>query len=120
MTLNLVVPLYARFCLGSCKVGRNGIAVGHHRGTSSLKLKKIVSDHTSTGDLLLTRPHDRDGPEEHPDGVPAADGVAVLLEVGGEGIVVQRLDYVHPGVVQSLFWDYKLYSAVKVVTLITG
>ena len=56
--------------------------------------------------VLHTRSHGRNGPEEHANGVPAADGVAVLLEVGGEGIVVQRLDYVHPGVVQSLFGNH--------------
>ena len=46
--------------------------------------------------------HGGDGAEEDSDGVPPADGVAVLLEVGGEGLVVQRLDYVHPRVVQGL------------------
>ena len=51
---------------------------------------------------VFTRSHGGDGPEEDPDGVPAADGVPVLLEVGGEGLVVQRLDYVHAGVVQRL------------------
>ena len=37
---NLVVPLCARFCLGSCKVGRSGIADGQDCGTTRIKSTK--------------------------------------------------------------------------------
>ena len=51
--------------------------------------------------------HGGDGAEEDSDWVSPADGVAVLLEVGGEGLVVQRLDYVHPRVVEGLVFRKK-------------
>ena len=57
--------------------------------------------------LFRTCSHGGDGAEEDSDGVSPADGVAVLLEVGGEGLVVQRLDYVHPRVVQGLVFRRK-------------
>ena len=43
--LNLVVLLSARFCLGSCKVGRNGRAGGLGRETSKIRSNNTISDH---------------------------------------------------------------------------
>ena len=38
---DLVVPLSAKFCLGICKVGRNGISVGQDCGTYRIKSTKL-------------------------------------------------------------------------------
>ena len=76
-------------------------------GRTSLKYPNSLNNRTCS--------HGGDGAEEDSDRVSSADGVAVLLEVGGEGLVVQRLDYVHPRVVQGLEfgWTGTFYLAVK-------
>ena len=43
--INLVVILLARLCLGSCKEGRSGKAVGQDSGTSRISQQNAVSDH---------------------------------------------------------------------------
>ena len=63
-------------------------------------------------------PHRLHRGEEDPDRVPPADGVPVLLEVGGEGVVVEGLDQAHAHQVQLA--DGLVDLAVAVVVVLRG